>query len=359
MHELYLLFLLLSLLLFSGLKLLSAFRKKQHCPDLNLTDLSAVIPFRNEALTLTKFLASLKIQSILPAKIIFVNDHSEDDSVQIIEQFINKYGLGTLIHLPQGEAGKKAALNLGITNVETPFVLTLDADIIFNEDYFDSLSSLPAVGLHSLPVTMQGKGFLQKLFSTEYSFFNAFNFLLSSIRPISVSGANLLFDRNAINYQKQLKKHKHLASGDDYFLLKEFRRKHLPVYISNETKLCVTSSAPDSIASYLDQRVRWLSKSNHQLTGVDVLIGVFITVYFLGGLIVLAYSVLTCSWIALLSTFIIRFMIDAVVYFNYAQGLGKTKGVLMLPFFQLIYPLLFLTVATLSLFYKPRWKGRS
>src|SRR5690554_7065064 len=84
---------------------------------------------------------------------------------------------------------------------------------------------------------MQGKGFLQKLFSTEYSFFNAFNFLLSSIRPISVSGANLLFDRNAINYQKQLKKHKHLASGDDYFLLKEFRRKHLPVYISNETKL--------------------------------------------------------------------------------------------------------------------------
>src|SRR5690554_962550 len=133
MHELYLLFLLLSLLLFSGLKLLSAFRKKQHCPDLNLTDLSAVIPFRNEALTLTKFLASLKIQSVLPAKIIFVNDHSEDDSVQIIEQFINKYGLGTLIHLPQGEEGKKAALNLGITNVETPFVLTLDADIIFNE----------------------------------------------------------------------------------------------------------------------------------------------------------------------------------------------------------------------------------
>src|SRR5690554_6983200 len=111
MHELYLLFLSLSLLLFSGLKLLSAFRKKQHCPDLNLTDLSAVIPFRNEALTLTKFLASLKIQSVLPAKIIFVNDHSEDDSVKIIEQFINKYGLGTLIHLPQGEAGKKAALN--------------------------------------------------------------------------------------------------------------------------------------------------------------------------------------------------------------------------------------------------------
>src|SRR5690554_1591471 len=166
MHELYLLFLSLSLLLFSGLKLLSAFRKKQHCPDLNLTDLSAVIPFRNEALTLTKFLASLKIQSVLPAKIIFVNDHSEDDSVKIIEQFIKRYWLGTLIHLPSGAERKNVALNLWITNVESPFRLTLDADTTFIEDYFCSLSSIPAVGIDSFPVTMQGKGFLEKIFST-------------------------------------------------------------------------------------------------------------------------------------------------------------------------------------------------
>lgn len=359
MPELYLLFLFLTFLLFTGVKFFSLGIKKPKTVVLDLNDLSVIIPFRNEEQNLPMLLASLSKQDLLPRDIILVNDHSEDESVPIVQKFIDDRKIGKLIHLENGMVGKKQALNLGIQNATTQFVLTLDADVILSDEYMKSLRNLPAYSLVSLPVVMQGKSFLSRLFSTEYSFFNAFNYLFSSIWPISISGANLLFDSKAVNYERQMKGHQHLASGDDYFLLKAFRKNRTFIYTINEFNLSVSTDAPRSLKSYFDQRVRWLGKSKFQIDWMDVLIGTFILLYFVGGFIALLSSLILSHWILLGSIFILRFLLDALVYLNYAQRLRLTRNVLMLPFFQLIYPLLFLTVAILSLFYKPSWKGRS
>jgi len=358
MAELYLDFLLVSFILFTGIKLYSIGIKKPVTRKMDLKDLSIIVPFRNEEDNLPMLLDSLSKQPVLPSKIIFVNDHSEDNSETIIQEFINSYKVGELIHLEKKVNGKKEALNYGVQHSNSQFILTLDADVILNDGYMNSLQKLPAHSLMSLPVIMQGKTFLQNLFSTEYLFFNAFNFLISSVWPISISGANLIFNSKSINYESQLKEHKHFASGDDFFLLKTFRKKKLFFFTGNDFNLSVNTSAPQSLKSYFDQRVRWIGKSKFKLDAIDALIGAFLFLYFTGGFIAILISLILSQWVLLSIVFVLRFMIDALVYLNYAQRLHLTKNVLMLPFFQLIYPLLFISVITLSIFYKPKWKGR-
>src|SRR5690606_33577541 len=100
----------------------------------------------------------------------------------------------------------------------------------------------------------------------------------------SVSGANLIFDTQEMNYEKQLQSHEHLASGDDFFLLKEMRKNNKLILVENAPNLAVETDTPATLKSYLNQRVRWLSKSKFKIEGMDLCIGVFILFYFMGGL---------------------------------------------------------------------------
>jgi len=359
MVEFYLLFLFVSFLLFVGVKVFSIWIKPPSFDTIEIHKISIVIPFRNESKNLPQLLKSLSEQDSLPYDILFVNDHSDDESELVIQSFIEKYKIGQLLRLPLTLSGKKAALNYGVQSAKTLYILTLDADITMNKHYIKTLQNQSAFGLLSFPVIMSGKTFLERLFSTEYTFFNAFNYLISSIWPISVSGANLLFNTRVIDYENQLNDHHHLASGDDYFLLKTFRNNNVPIFTSNNYQLSVETSAPSSFISYFNQRVRWLSKSKFQIDWMDVLIGIFITTYLIGGFVALILSACLAEWVLFISIFVLRFLIDSLVYLNYAQRLRATKNVLILPLFQLFYPLLFIIVAVLSLFYKPKWKGRN
>ena len=356
--EFYLLFLLFSFLLFTGLKLFSLWIKTPAMATLSLSQITAIIPLRSEAKNLPDLLTSIEAQESLPFELIFIDDHSEDNSTAIIESFIQSNQFGRLISLPEYKVGKKEAVNLGVKTAQTPYVLTLDADVVLNKNYFKSMVNIPETSLFSLPVIMKGKSFLGRLFASEYSFFNAFNFLIAKIWPISISGANLLINKSFVDYEKQLTKHNHLASGDDYFLLKYFRKNNLPIYTSNDLNLTVETAAPSNLRSYFDQRVRWLSKSKFQLEWMDIFIGLFIFIYFVGGFIALLLAIIQFNWQLAIGIFLLRFFMDALIYLNYSQKLRITRNVLILPFFQLIYPLLFLSVSVLSVFYSPSWKGR-
>ncbi|WP_159038492.1 glycosyltransferase [Brumimicrobium mesophilum] len=358
MPEIYLVFLLFSFLLFTGLRIFPMWKKDSKPGKITLNQISVVIPFRNEEKNLPELLSSILLQDQFPNEILFVNDHSDDESITIIQTFIDKQKLGNLFSLPVEKTGKKSALAYGVQKAESRYILTLDADVVLNIEYFNSYHLLNSTGLSSLPVKMKGKGFLGKLFSTEYSFFNAFNFLISSIWPISVSGANLLFDSKLMNYDQQLESHQHLASGDDYFLLKNFRNNNLPIHIRNDHSLSVETAAPNSLKAYFDQRVRWLSKSKYQVDWVDSLIGLFVLLYFVGGIIALFSALINGLWLILICVFVLRFLIDVLVYLNYSQKLKYSKNVLILPLFQIVYPILFILVALLAVFYKPKWKGR-
>ena len=50
-----------------------------------------IIPAHNESKTISFTLKSLVNQTLLPKKIVIVNDNSEDDTEKIVSKFCNKY----------------------------------------------------------------------------------------------------------------------------------------------------------------------------------------------------------------------------------------------------------------------------
>jgi cellulose synthase/poly-beta-1,6-N-acetylglucosamine synthase-like glycosyltransferase len=117
-----------------------------------------VIPAHNEEAYLTKMLQSLVDQSILPSKVIIVNDNSTDNTQTIIDNFSKNYSFIQSItifsektHLP----GSKVinAFYKGFEELDNAYNLIgkFDADIELPKTYFEKMISLfkedPSVGI--------------------------------------------------------------------------------------------------------------------------------------------------------------------------------------------------------------------
>ncbi|MEK6805185.1 MAG: glycosyltransferase [Pseudomonadota bacterium] len=95
--------------------------------DADLSEVTVLIPARNEAEVITQTLASLQQQG--PGlKIIVVDDQSTDDTAKLARAFPNVEVLAGK-PLPEDWAGKLWALEQGRGQVRTPLTLLLDADI--------------------------------------------------------------------------------------------------------------------------------------------------------------------------------------------------------------------------------------
>ncbi|MEE8234145.1 MAG: glycosyltransferase [Gammaproteobacteria bacterium] len=97
--------------------------------NLNLSQITVLIPARNEAEVIGKTLASLKTQDE-SLKIILINDQSNDDTSNIaLRAELKSLNIISGEPLPDGWSGKLWALEQGRKKVDTEYILLLDADI--------------------------------------------------------------------------------------------------------------------------------------------------------------------------------------------------------------------------------------
>lgn len=105
-----------------------------------------IIPAYNEAQYLPLTLQSIVNQTVLPTKVVFVNDNSTDKTVEIVTEFSKNNSYITLInttseavHLP----GSKVinAFNKGLETIDDnyDFIVKLDADLILPHHYFETI----------------------------------------------------------------------------------------------------------------------------------------------------------------------------------------------------------------------------
>lgn len=105
-----------------------------------------VIPAHNEAQHIALTLESLVNQTVLPAKVVVVNDNSTDETKNIVNSFIEKHSWISLInnsseakHLP----GSKVilAFNKGLETLDQNYdvIVKADADLIFPKNYFETI----------------------------------------------------------------------------------------------------------------------------------------------------------------------------------------------------------------------------
>lgn len=105
-----------------------------------------IIPTYNEEKFISLTLQSLVEQTILPSKVVVVNDNSTDGTVAIVEEFATKYPwislvnkVSNAIHLPGSKVIQ--AFHEGEKHIDENYdiLVKIDADLIFPSNYFETI----------------------------------------------------------------------------------------------------------------------------------------------------------------------------------------------------------------------------
>ena len=149
-----------------------------------------ITPARNEEAFIEGTIKSFIAQTVLPAKWVIVSDGSTDGTDEIVKQYMKSNRWIELVRMPEHRdrqfAAKVQAFNAGyekIKGIDYHIIGNLDADITFEEGYFEFLlnkfDEIPDLGVAGTP-------FVEDLTRTyDYSFTNIEH----------VSGACQLFRR--------------------------------------------------------------------------------------------------------------------------------------------------------------------
>jgi glycosyltransferase involved in cell wall biosynthesis len=108
-----------------------------------------IIPAHNEADFLTLTLQSIVSQTMLPARVVVVDDNSSDGTAAIADEFASKYNFISVIrrtsdsaHLPGSKVIK--AFQSGLESVDNDYdvIVKLDADLILPDNYFETVMKI-------------------------------------------------------------------------------------------------------------------------------------------------------------------------------------------------------------------------
>ena len=155
--------------------------------NLNLSQITVLIPARNEAEAITETLTSLKSQNEL-LKIILINDQASDETSNIA----HRSGLKNLDiikgkPLPDGWSGKLWALEQGRKKVDTEYILLLDADISLAPGTLASLLQKLKTERLDLVSLM---AFLRMISFCEILLMHAFIYFFKLLYPFHLSNAS-------------------------------------------------------------------------------------------------------------------------------------------------------------------------
>jgi glycosyltransferase involved in cell wall biosynthesis len=329
--------------------------KAKKCTQIqDVSDITVIVPFRNESNNLTSLLSSLENLKVFPVQFIFVNDHSDDD---FEKHFSNRKFPFELLHLKDNEKGKKAAILAGVSASHSKYILTWDADIEMNEDYFVELSKWQWTDLTILPVEMRGSKFVSGFFAMDYQLQSQANVSFSGfLRPITASGANLLFLKSAFLAVAESRNDHEIASGDDQFLLKAMREQQQKISLLTNEKLKVRTTAPETLPSGMSQRVRWLGKTTKVGDSLANRFGAMVFLVQIGYYSFAFYQTFIGDWGATIMMVLIKGELDAFLTTYKFQEQFNTLQVFV---YQLLYPFYILVLLLLSVNKKYVWKGRS
>lgn len=230
---------------------------------------SIILPFRNEAHHLPTILDSVFRLDYERFELILVDDGSDDGSWEIAKNILAacvKNNFSFLLVKSEG-AGKKAALNTGISQAKGEIILTTDADCRLPENWLHVMTAeFSEEGVHLVagPVlTQNGTDFFDHFQQIEW----ASILLLSKVsvdlgNPLMCSGANLAFRKSAFKAVEGYQGNFEHLSGDDEFLLKKMVRKYgaKAVFYQHTPDAVVVTVPQRSLKSLFSQRIRWASK---------------------------------------------------------------------------------------------------
>ena len=319
---------------------------------------SVIIPFRNEASRLIPLLESIQQAKINPAEYVFVDDHSDDGSAEIIEKkWQGKHP--TVIALTDHEEGKKVAIRRGISESSGQWILSMDADVSFANAYFSTLSTLEHADMYILPAVMVAQRWYEHLYEVDLILVNAANCGLAGWkRPIMASGANLLYSRKAFERLDHIARHQHMPSGDDIYLLRDFREGKADVRLITDSALAVRTETPQSFLEFIHQRLRWLAKTGDVKDHLSTSLAIVQALLTFAFVALLVSKGMAREWGSFCSVFAAKTAIDMLLFYPYFQRIKRLSSWFFIPVYELLFPVYTVLILSMMYWFKPKWKGR-
>jgi biofilm PGA synthesis N-glycosyltransferase PgaC len=334
----------------------------------NPRPVSVIVPFRNEAENLPGLFKDLLAQSCPDGiwEVIFVDDHSADGSVSILESLIKvkvpESRDFSCLCLPSGRSGKKAALSHGIENAKNNWIIQLDADCRVGPRYIAShisfLKERPADLVAGIVTTRRERGNFLEIFERldmlSLVGSGAGSFGLG--RPVMCSGANLAYSRELYEETRSFDPEKETASGDDMFLMIGARKLGKTLsYTVNRESIVKTGPVTD-LRSFIAQRVRWGSKTSRYGMADIQFLAILVSLANLFMLLLPLFFLLFTGWPWLVGGYIFKTFADFMLLYRITGLTGQRSDLrFYIPVSLVYYPLFLVTLAG-AILVKPVWK---
>ena len=334
---------------------------------------SIIIPARNEADNISKCLQSIINQNYPKHlfEIIAIDDHSTDNTAQIIAQFAQQNTNIKLIKLQDELAGKqlnaykKKAIELAINKAQGSWIVTTDADcevqqnwLLLFDDYIKKNNSL----FVAAPVIFSN----DKTIVSNFQYIDFMALQAATAATISVglhsmcNGANLAYNKNIFFEVEGFKGIDNIASGDDMLLMNKIKEKYPKQigYLFSQDAIVTTQPMPN-FKSFINQRIRWASKADKY--DDKSLLPVLLMVYWFNLNLFFMFFAGLLS-LKLMAAFLIFIAIKTIVEWLYMQPASKFFGKIFFVQFALLQPLhiVYMVIAGwLGKFGTYKWKDRS
>lgn len=332
---------------------------------------SVIIPFRNEETNLAILLNSIS-QLKYPKElfeVLLINDNSNDNYREIIDDFINNNNLKIRLinNIRKSNAPKKDAIETGIENSNFDWIVTTDADCVLPKFWLDSYDNFiqkkDVVFISGLVTFKTNRTFLDKFQLLDFTALIGCTIGGFGIKkPFMCNGANLCYQKNAFYSVNGFEGNNTIASGDDIFLLEKMILKYPTKieYLKSIENLVTTSTMP-SLKSLISQRIRWASKTTSYSNNFAKLVSLIVLLMNILCAIVITNGIYSLSLnniaILILS---LKFIVDLFIITVTLKLTKKTREIIYYPIIFITHPFFNMLIALISIFKKRfHWKNRS
>ncbi|MCX6135763.1 MAG: glycosyltransferase [Ignavibacteriales bacterium] len=275
---------------------------------------SVVVAARNEEEHIEECILSLGRQSYDRTKyeVVLVDDHSQDRTLAKAKEAAATMGhfKCTLLSCADTPAqqGKPTAIALGISRSEGEIILCTDADCIAPSEWIASTVRCfqPDVAfVAGLVAERPHDSLFSKLQSLEFlGLISTGAGLIGSGDPIICNGANIAYRKSA--FQSVHGYGDGRSSCDDETLMQRMMMRNAGKVIFNfDSAAIVTTSTPETIRAFWNQRTRWASKHGHyedkRILLRLILLYSFFLIVFVSGVTAAMYPILMLPLLVVLA----------------------------------------------------------
>ncbi|UXX78895.1 glycosyltransferase [Reichenbachiella carrageenanivorans] len=327
---------------------------------------TVLIPVRNESINLDRLIRSIQEGTTRSAlyEIIVIDDHSTDNTVEVVKSLKNKYPNVQLAQLPTGSEGKKAGIAYGVDLAMGEWIVCTDGDSEVAEGWLVEYRQMYQSGAQLAfgPVVLfnDSRKVGIEILNQELAALVAMGgATLQMGKPTMINGCNYAFAKGVFGEVGGFDGNQKIATGDDEFLLRKiFKAYPDRIRFIKSRQALVVSEPPASLSAFYHQRRRWASKWKFHQDWSSWVAPVFMFFAYAVWCGFIATSMYERNW-SFIGILFVKAGIDYAYISTASRIQNRTISIFNFVILQIIYPIYVVFFGVASNFGSYRWRERS